>query len=419
MGMANPKGPVAIKGHPQKAVYNSPADWPLVDGQGHWCPGGSADDCSGTNPGRLSHGHLGCQAPVYGFVTGPVTFPCRIMLFRVAGHLNRLDFSGPGRVEALNTNLVWEGTGTNQPPTVYGDPAGLVTLNFIVTMDPSNWAVKHGSAPFTMSMQIAFNNGDQLFVELHLPFWSALDTAQPASVSSGPNRDYALWPITVDLFTRSARGATPDSQIIRLFDYIPLPGAAIKSAWRLHTENGRYGNAELTRKIPAGFSELRTDVNLHSFVEGNLVQRVNGVPGSQAPVVIVHDFYIDPSQLAAGQHNAMIRWGLPLRDKTDIFAGGEEVQALLTFPFSAGPGGAPPPPRDSDGDGVTDSLDVCPNTPPGTAVDHHTGCPVAAAPPTPSPPTGEARTLLEWWLSQPVRGSVFKLIGQLFAVTGG
>ncbi len=39
-----------------------------------------------------------------------------------------------------------------------------------------------------------------------------------------------------------------------------------------------------------------------------------------------------------------------------------------------------PPALDSDGDGVPDSLDQCPNTPPGTPVDA-TGCPV-------TPPTG-------------------------------
>ena len=39
----------------------------------------------------------------------------------------------------------------------------------------------------------------------------------------------------------------------------------------------------------------------------------------------------------------------------------------------------PPPILDSDGDGVPDDLDLCPNTPPGTTVDA-SGCPVAPPP---------------------------------------
>ena len=38
-----------------------------------------------------------------------------------------------------------------------------------------------------------------------------------------------------------------------------------------------------------------------------------------------------------------------------------------------------PPPPDADGDGVPDSLDQCPDTPPGTTVDA-TGCPVSPPP---------------------------------------
>ncbi|HEY8106232.1 MAG TPA: OmpA family protein, partial [Gemmatimonadales bacterium] len=42
-------------------------------------------------------------------------------------------------------------------------------------------------------------------------------------------------------------------------------------------------------------------------------------------------------------------------------------------------------PSDSDGDGVLDGIDQCPNTPPGTPVDA-TGCPIRPGAPAPKPP---------------------------------
>ena len=89
------------------------------------------------------------------------------------------------------------------------------------------------------------------------------------------------------------------------------------------------------------------------------------------------------------------------------------MQALLTFPFNAGPGGATPPAKDSDGDGVNDDQDVCPNTPAGTAVDHHTGCPVTT--PAPGAVSDAARTLLEKLAAG--QGSLWRLIAQ--ALLGG
>ena len=51
-----------------------------------------------------------------------------------------------------------------------------------------------------------------------------------------------------------------------------------------------------------------------------------------------------------------------------------ELSLGISFLFGGGPS-EPPPPADTDGDGVTDDRDQCPNTPIGTAVDSF-GCPV-------------------------------------------
>jgi len=63
--------------------------------------------------------------------------------------------------------------------------------------------------------------------------------------------------------------------------------------------------------------------------------------------------------------------GAPGRNK-DVFIE-PRVNVGLVYGFGYG---APPAPVDTDGDGVFDPSDLCPNTPPGTAVDA-TGCPAA------------------------------------------
>lgn len=56
-------------------------------------------------------------------------------------------------------------------------------------------------------------------------------------------------------------------------------------------------------------------------------------------------------------------------------AGPSQVKELVVPPPAAEPAAAPAPPKDSDGDGVTDDLDRCPNTPAGVKVDA-SGCPL-------------------------------------------
>src|SRR6266571_682413 len=52
-----------------------------------------------------------------------------------------------------------------------------------------------------------------------------------------------------------------------------------------------------------------------------------------------------------------------------------------------------PPVLDADQDGVPDSLDTCPGTPLGTAVDA-SGCPLPSTPPPPLPPPPSVRRRL-------------------------
>ena len=91
-----PTGPIVIKGHPQRKVYNSPSEWPKYDGQAHWCgdKSGPPEPCSGTDPHRMTHLHAGCTFPTYGEIDGPVRFRCDLQGFRGAAKITRVDFGG-------------------------------------------------------------------------------------------------------------------------------------------------------------------------------------------------------------------------------------------------------------------------------------------------------------------------------------
>ncbi len=84
--------------------------------------------------------------------------------------------------------------------------------------------------------------------------------------------------------------------------------------------------------------------------------------------------------------------GLPGRSSCDNGQGDQtrspqgQVYAHKGLCVPQTPPPQPPPVLDTDGDGVPDSLDQCPGTPAGTAVDA-SGCPVQTPPPPPPPPT--------------------------------
>jgi opacity protein-like surface antigen len=114
---------------------------------------------------------------------------------------------------------------------------------------------------------------------------------------------------------------------------------------------------------PSGGSENFTDLLVPVFLGFKFVNDVNdpswGLTIEGRDNIIWLDEF-DPVEQDVDK-NATNTWAL---------------QAGLSFFFGGGPRYEEPEPvGDSDGDGVTDDFDRCPNTPPGTQVDS-TGCPI-------------------------------------------
>ena len=104
---------------------------------------------------------------------------------------------------------------------------------------------------------------------------------------------------------------------------------------------------------------------------------VGGAIGGTIGAVAASDKSSEEAGIAAGVFGAGLGYLLCDRDKPTV-APPKPAPAAAPAPAApAAPAAAPrEQPRDSDGDGVLDSADACPNTPRGTRVDSR-GCPVA------------------------------------------
>ena len=68
-----------IHGHPQKAAYASPAEWPFLSSQCHWKVNNV-----------LAHTHVEVTAPVYSEWTGgTLKVPVQFQLFHTAGKITQ------------------------------------------------------------------------------------------------------------------------------------------------------------------------------------------------------------------------------------------------------------------------------------------------------------------------------------------
>src|SRR4029078_12564753 len=69
--------PLAIHAHPQKATYESPAEWPFLSDQCHWMV-----------DGVLAHTHVEMSVPIYAELTpGRITMPITFKLFHTSGRI--------------------------------------------------------------------------------------------------------------------------------------------------------------------------------------------------------------------------------------------------------------------------------------------------------------------------------------------
>lgn len=297
-----------IHGHPQKAFYASPAEYPVVPAQGHWMLGGV-----------MSHAHVEPRCPYLAEGKTGDQFTCTFTIVTFLGgvHVDAL-YAGIHKGNAVP--IVWDATGSETMPPIDGE-AGKVktwTGHFTATIpvNATRWWF------FTAKIAGSFSDGTDFTDEAMVPFWA--------------DQEYTgTDPFTYHLPTISSRfrvrsrvhpegGATSYGETsVETADLIPL--APISVPWTIKVSTYSYGGVGLGPSV----SEARRDLDLHNGIPGVELWSVN-----QVDDLIGVSLTFDPVA-GEGAHKYAVLRTVPLTD--------EMHTALLVFSVIVDPKAPPVP----------------------------------------------------------------------------
>lgn len=324
---------MAIHGHPQKAIYNSPAEWPFLSAQGHWAP---ATDMVGMS---IGHNHVECKAPVWAeTTTDAFTLPCQLVFFHTSGYIAWV-------TGEFVSHIVWEETGSETPPVLVGDPMGVVVHKMLVTIDPkradgvSDSGVfnvpAHGWWEARLRTKMVLFNGDSFSTELWMPYFSVIDKAQPIPAwAAGPTlaaRNVAESPRSM----QSGFG----THVAEYGGTFPPILAPISTRKEMTVFTYAYAH-QLPGNAPLGTYRQVLDPDLHHGNPGTLItssHSVGGLPNGDPAI-------FDPAVMGPGVHTVAIDWEQTTDGQTTGFEANQQVTARLVVTVTVGDDVPPPPP---------------------------------------------------------------------------
>jgi hypothetical protein len=327
-----------IHGHPQKAAYASPAEWPIVSTQCHWTP-----KLAPVPLGSMlsQHIHVDPQFPLYseqagGKITGTVT----VKAFHFAGQID-------GNVYGeLVDSVVWADTGTSTAPVMIGDPAGLKQWVVTVTIDPFKpgqgptsfgtpgwWFADHGWSWARIMFRARFDDGAKIDANQWLPFWSTKDETKPVRLvrsGAGP-----ILESECDVFS-ATDSPKFGNNLTEYDDYIPIaPLAPTDPQWKVPVS---YYSYQSDTFLPTGSIDQIDNPDFHHGIVGTSTMHLDGLVGLLGGMFVPTTF--DPSRpsLGPGTHNVMQGW-------TQTFPPtGEQMSVLSVLQITVGDVISPPPP---------------------------------------------------------------------------
>jgi hypothetical protein len=306
---------IALHGHPQKAVYGSPAEWPTFSTpQCHW----RSETVQSAAITPLEHVHFDLNAPFYGELSGPLVVPFTVTLFHLSGQSVFGDRLYGAR------DVVWDATGSSVSPPLIGDPMGIVLFTGHLTLDPtlsSPWTTAHGWYGTEFQVETYFAGGDTMVNELIAPFYSVVDPTQPETPVTPLSHEYMAACIPID-------ATHPDIiwgvNFVQTPDYLPV--APITAPMTLWMDTAGYG----AQGLPPATFQQRLDLNLHAGIPGTILKQVVQEGDIQTSITI------DPAVLGAGTHKIAI---FRNQQSTDGLA---EVNTLFVMPITVGDSVPPP-----------------------------------------------------------------------------
>jgi len=379
-----------IHGHPQKAAYASPAEWPWVSAQCHWSP---ADSAPGSMPesllvgdlrlgllgtARLGHTHIEVDGfPLYSEIEHATTFTGRVVAFHVQGRIEDLGVSNRG---GQRGTVVWNETGTSTPPTMIGDPDGMRSWSFTATVWPDP-TFPHGWYNVFIDAFTQFDNADSIRPMLLLPVYSVVDRSAPESGE-------------VVTLEGNCNGGSPrrpeilNGTTIARIQNDKIPIAPYFQKWPATINSLGYGTLS---EIPVPASlEQRIDMDLHHGIGGKSLMKMVGATAVGSPVGAPITF--EPSVLGNGKHRVAL-----IRTQPD--GGLEGVTSLLLFDVTVDPT-AP-----------VVTVPTTPAPPPPT--------PAPSPTPAPNPPPAPGPTPLPAAKTCPIDPIVVTVTNGVVKVTGG
>jgi len=294
-----------IHGHPQKAAYASPAEWPeLFDGQMHWAKFDAiqTQHCVHLIPKFMYGAEWGDDA---------VVVPFTLKMFHCAASVTAVYGEGLASVTM---------DGDTTFP-IKGDPGALLTFTGKATFDPTRPAFKrfhkqHGWTNVRFAASVAFDNGDVGYHNVWMSYFSIVDRSVPEAVPPGDYGPIISIRDTVFPVSKTNFG----DMVMEVEDWLPL--LPINTPWFFRVS--AYNYTSTAPCCPDGLLEQRRDMDFHNGVPGKII--VSNPANQQG--FSTRTLMLDPATMTKGPHKDGLFW------KSTF--GSETISALLTFSYVVG-----------------------------------------------------------------------------------
>lgn len=286
--VAAPVAAQPIHGHPQKAAYGSPAEWPTVSAQGHWLINGD-----------LAHLHVDLTCPLYAEVHEGDTVTCQfaVVLHHFPGRVSDAAAGWTGLFGYAHT-VRWDATGSETFPVMIGDPTGDRTFTGSLTIETKIGIT--GWWPIQLDVAGLFDNGDQIRVRHTECLW----VITPGVTGNGQASPFVESHATFFQAARPERG-WGDTQT-GLLTYLPL--APISVPWPVLVNGLQYrDNGAIPLGPFHGTLEQRVDLDLHHGIPGTTIY---GPVTDPLNVVVA----FNPA-VGNGLHKYALFWNAPIEEQ--------------------------------------------------------------------------------------------------------